>query len=246
MRQDLTRTCAHSVAAQSSTRRPDDRSTAAPTPAQAARQPFALAAPDAAEVRSASAPGAHRVPDALSRSLPGRARQLHTRPRAILARSAARPRRAAISTISLALLSSRKPGACRHRRSLRSDTQVLRIDHVRADDLDFGHVLVDGRAGEQASADALPAGSQQCEPTQPASSLEGWRKSRSRGCGARRGRDQLRAVAQAPRRIRRPHADQLQPVGSGEPGRCDSVRPMKSPCASPCAQSPDPRHRYCR
>src|SRR3984957_14815366 len=82
--------------------------------------------------------------------------------------SLARLRSAAISTISLALVSSCSPKARPGTdASSGADTQVLRIDHVRTDDLDLGGLVVDRRAGKQALPDALPAAREQCQ-AQPA------------------------------------------------------------------------------
>src|ERR1700722_666140 len=136
------------------------------------------------------------------------------------ATSLARLRSAAISTISLALVSSCRPNARPGiDGSSGADTQVLRIDNVRADDLDLGGLIVDRRAGEQPLPDALPAARKQRQ-SHPAGkfSRRGAGSDVAEARGACLARDQVGTVAQASHAFHRAHAHQLQSIGRGKAG----------------------------
>src|SRR5262249_6685480 len=98
-----------------------------------------------------------------------------------------------------------------------ANTLILRVDEVRAHDLELDELLVDERSAEYARADTRAPVGEQCEP-HPA--LELRRGARGGEVAEARGRGgahhELHAVAQALAAIEWPHADELQPPGSGE------------------------------
>src|SRR5689334_10394999 len=105
-------------------------------------------------------------------------------------------------------------GAC----ASRAHTQVLRVEHVGADDLDLAALAVHGRETDETPSDAPPAACNEGEPHPP---LELDRRSRrghvAEARGASLGVEQLHAVTQRTCAIEGAHADQLQPVGRDEP-----------------------------
>src|ERR1700682_3935133 len=133
----------------------------------------------------------------------------------MLSSSWARGWRAAISPIYVTEDASRMPGASS------PDTNVVRIEHVGADDLELGDLVVNGRCADEPLTQALAAARHQRQ-AHPAIELDrgGRRGHVAETRGARLRRDQLEASAPT----------SCSRSGAVRPARCDSARPMKSPC----------------
>src|SRR2546430_8187914 len=134
--------------------------------------------------------------------------------------SGARPCRAAISTISAAQDASRMPGVARGiGRESGADTKVLRVEHVRAHDLDLDGLVVNRRCADQPLTQP-PAAARHQRQAHPAVALDrggrGGHVAETRS--ARLGCDELQAVSQAVRARQGPYADELQALGRREAG----------------------------
>src|SRR5260370_5813499 len=129
--------------------------------------------------------------------------------------SRARPWNAAISTTSATQEASRTPADT----DSGPDTNVLRIEHVGAHDLDLAGFVVNGRCADQPLTQPLAAAHHQRQ-AHPTIELDprGRRGHVAETRGGRLRRDELYAVAQALRALEGPHADELQPIGCRQAG----------------------------
>src|SRR5579863_805628 len=148
-----------------------ESSTAAPHPGIAPSQ--ALAPSVAGAVSSNQRPGrTDKVSRAGRRVRWPQAGRATPRAAASRSRSALRLRKAASSRISAVTGASRIPAPGDGGRGSGPDTQVLRVEHVGAHDLELRRLIVERRDAEQTAADALAAAREQREP-HPALELGG-------------------------------------------------------------------------
>src|SRR5262249_44156720 len=212
-RQPRARTSGTAGPARGSTLSAEESSIAAPHPAHGPCQPES-ATPGAAGAlrssqRSGRTPSTSVVRAAATQPSAGKGRPR----RAASALSTwVRSRRAASSMTSAATGEQVMPaGASAAVRLSGPDTHVLRIEHVRAEDLKLHRLLMDGRAGEQPLPKALATTGEQRE-SHPAFELDrrsgGGEVAKTHIGGLTR--NELTAVAQTLAAIGRADTDQLQ------------------------------------